>query len=256
MAERLADGPPTVGLWLEMPEPLVVEAAARAGPDWVGLDLQHGAWDLASAFRAIQLLDALDVPVIVRLSELELHAIPRVLDHGAGGIVVAMASSTDLIVETVRRARYQPEGRRSYGGQRSGLRFEPPDVADVRPHVYAMIEDRRGVEAVSDIASVDGLAGLHVGPVDLGLGLGVGLDRADARFSEALERIVLAAHASGLPATMHAVRAEDAEHWLSAGFDELVLTADVELLRSAFERGVALARGDDPPPEPGPYGRR
>src|SRR5260370_2444175 len=91
------------GGWLAMPEPLVVEAAARAGPDWVGLDLQHGAWDLGTAFRAIQLLDALGTTAVVRVSEQELELIPRLLDHGASGVVVAMASSVALAEEAVRR---------------------------------------------------------------------------------------------------------------------------------------------------------
>jgi hypothetical protein len=33
---------------------------------------------------------------------------------------------------------------------------------------------------------------------------------------------------------MHAVAPRDARRWVSAGFDELVLTADIELMRSAF----------------------
>src|SRR5262245_64613716 len=107
-----------IGLWLSLPEPLIVEAAARARPDWVGLDLQHGAWDLGTAFRGIQLLDALGMPVLVRVSEQELHLIPRVLDHGASGVVIAMASSVDLVRAAVALARYQPDGVRSYGGQR------------------------------------------------------------------------------------------------------------------------------------------
>ena len=40
-----------LGGWLAIPEPLVVEAAGRAGVDWVGLDLQHSAWNLGTAFR-------------------------------------------------------------------------------------------------------------------------------------------------------------------------------------------------------------
>ena len=144
----------TIGLWLAMPEPLVVEAAARARPDWVGLDLQHGAWDLSTAFRGIQLLDALGTPALVRISEQELELIPRVLDQGASGVVVAMASSTALVEEAVRRARYAPEGVRSYGGQRYGMRPEPDDVSEIRPLVYPMIEDRRGVADISAIAAV------------------------------------------------------------------------------------------------------
>jgi 4-hydroxy-2-oxoheptanedioate aldolase len=230
----------TIGLWLSMPEPLVAEAAARARPDWVGLDLQHGAWDLGTAFRGIQLLDALGMPVLVRVSEQELELMPRLLDHGASGVVVAMASSTDLVAEAVRRARYQPEGVRSFGGQRYGLRSAPERVAEIRPHVFPMIEDRRGVADIEAIAAVKGIAGLHIGPVDLGLGLG--LDRDDPRFADALRTIIAAGRAAGVPVTMHAVRADQAARWLDMGFDELVLTADIELLRAAFTMQVADAR--------------
>ena len=232
----------TIGLWLSMPEPLVVEAAARAGPDWVGLDLQHGAWDLGTAFRAIQLLDALGTAAVVRVSEQELELIPRLLDHGASGVVVAMASSVALAEEAVRRARYQPEGVRSYGGQRYGMRPAPEAAAEIRPHVYPMIEDRRGIADLAAIAAVDGIAGLHVGPVDLALGLG--LKRDDPRFTDTLQKIVAVGHAAKLPVSMHAVRADQTARWLEMGFDELVLTADIELIRSAFATVVAQARRD------------
>src|ERR1700736_5647298 len=83
------------GGWLAIPEPLVGEAAARAGFDWIGLDLQHGAWDLGTAFRGIQLADGLGKPVLVRLPDEQLSLIPRVLDQGASGIVLAMASEPE-----------------------------------------------------------------------------------------------------------------------------------------------------------------
>jgi 4-hydroxy-2-oxoheptanedioate aldolase len=229
-----------IGLWLSIPEPLIVEAAARAKPDWVGIDLQHGAWDLGTAFRGIQLLDALGTPALVRISEQELELIPRVLDQGASGVVLAMASSVALVEEAVRRARYQPEGVRSFGGQRYGMRPAPDDVSGIRPHVYPMIEDQRGVRDVANIAGVNGIAGLHIGPVDLGLGLG--LNRDDPRFADALRSIVASGHAAGLPVTMHAVRPDQSPRWLDMGFDELVLTADIELLRTAFATQVAQLR--------------
>jgi 4-hydroxy-2-oxoheptanedioate aldolase len=204
-----------IGLWLSLPEPLIAEAAARACPDWVGIDLQHGAWDLGTAFRGIQLLDALGTPALVRISEQELELIPRVLDHGASGVVLAMASSAALVEEAVRRARYQPEGVRSFGGQRYGMRSAPDDVAAIRPHVYPMIEDQRGVRDVAEIAAVKGISGLH---------------------------IIASGHAVGLPVTMHAVRPDQAPRWLDMGFDELVLTADIELLRTAFAAQVGELR--------------
>jgi 4-hydroxy-2-oxoheptanedioate aldolase len=229
--------------WVAIPEPLVVEVVGRTGYDWVGLDLQHGGWDLGLAFRGIQLLDAIGVPALVRVSEDELPLIPRLLDHGAAGIVIAMASDPAQVASAVDRARYAPHGRRSYGGQRYGMRPEPFDLADVRPAIYAMLEDRRGVAAAAEIAAVPGLVGLHVGPFDLGLGLGLGRDRSGPLFRSALETIIRAGQSAGLPVTMHAVDVEEAGHWISMGFTELVLTADIEVLRAGLARHLALARG-------------
>jgi len=229
-----------LGGWLSISDPLITEAAGRAGYDWVGLDLQHGAWDLGTAVRSIQLLDILDVPVVVRVADEELHLIPHVLDHGASEIVLAMTSTPETVAAAVARARYQPEGRRSYGGQRYGLRAEAADVSTIRPTIHAMIETPEGLERIAEITAVPGLGGVHIGPVDLGLGLGV--DRASPIFAAALRRIVAAAHAAGLPAVMHAVTASQLAEMIALGFDELVLTADIGLLRAAFAEQIANAR--------------
>jgi 2-keto-3-deoxy-L-rhamnonate aldolase RhmA len=231
-----------LGGWLSMTDPLIVETAGRAGFDWVGIDLQHGAWDLGSAIRGIQLLDLLNVPVLVRVVESELHLIPHALDQGAAGIIVAMTSGPAPIADAVARARYQPEGRRSYGGQRYGLRAEAADVASIRPAVHAMIEGRQAVDQIGAITAMRGLAGIHVGPVDLCLDLGIGGDRSHPSYLDALHRIVTASRAAGLPAVMHAVRTEQVASLIRMGFNELVLTADIELLRAAFAESIASAR--------------
>jgi 2-keto-3-deoxy-L-rhamnonate aldolase RhmA len=256
----MASRPIKLAGWLAMPEPLIVEIAARAGFDWLGIDLQHGAWDLGTTFRGIQLADALAQPVIIRLPDEQLDLIPRVLDHGASGVVLAMASEPEVVLAAVEHARYQPLGKRSYGGQRFGLRPEPNDPLDVKPGIFAMLETRRGVEAAAEIAAIEGLAGLHVGPSDLALALGVGRDLASSKFTKALERIVSAAHKRGLPVAMHAVAADQAAKWAAMGFDELVLTADVELLRKAFveiRRAAKAALGlpDDAAAVPAGYMR-
>ena len=234
----------TIGGWLMIPDPLVVEVAGRAGFDWVGLDMQHGAWDLEKAFRAVQLLDALGTPAIVRVSQEDLPLLPRVLDHGAAGVIVAMVESAEVATAAVSASRYAPQGQRSWVSQRYGLASTPQaaDVSEVRPDIYAMIEDRRGLEVVEAIARVPGLAGLHIGPVDLGLGLGLGMDRSGETYATALGRILEAGHAASVPVTLHAVRPEEALARFEEGFDEVVLPADVFLLREAMAEQLAQAR--------------
>jgi 4-hydroxy-2-oxoheptanedioate aldolase len=98
------------------------------------------------------------------------------------------------------------------------------------------------VATAEAIAAVPDLAGLHVGPVDLGLGLGLGMDRSAPAFGAALAGIVAASRTVGIPAVMHAVKAQDAGRWLALGFSELVLTADVEVLRSGLRSQLLAAR--------------
>lgn len=245
--------PDRIGAWTMIPDPLVVEAVGRSGVDFVGIDLQHGAFDLGSAFRAIQLLDAMSVPAIVRVSQDDLTIIPRVLDHGATGVVVAMVEDAATAERAVAEARYHPVGRRSYGGQRYGMRPEPADIRDVQPEIHVMIESAPGLAAVEAIARVPGLAGLHVGPVDLGLALGLGMRRTGPIFSAAVDRIASAAFGCGIAATMHAVKGGEVAAWRSRGFQDVILIADISLLRDSLDLEVRVARGLDDVAH-GPYG--
>jgi citrate lyase subunit beta/citryl-CoA lyase len=90
---------------------------------------------------------------------------------GANAIVVPKVNNADAAVEACRRAQ---------------------DIA-----VWAMIETPRGVQAVDDIADVEGVHALLVGAADLekDLRCRVGPDRAEIQY--ALQRILIAARASG-----------------------------------------------------------
>jgi 4-hydroxy-2-oxoheptanedioate aldolase len=231
-----------VGAWAAVPDLLIVEALGRSGVDYVGIDMQHGAFDLEKAFRAIQLLDALGVPAHVRVSQDELALIPRVCDHGASGIVIAMVEGSEIARRAVDETRYHPQGRRSYGGQRYGMRAEPSDVSEVRPEVHAMIESEPGLRAVEDIARVPGLTGLQVGPVDLGLALGLGMNRSGPAFEAAVNRIAASAQSAGIGVTMHAVAGAAAADWFARGF-EVILLADIAIFRAGVEREIAATSG-------------
>ena len=250
-----------------LPSPEATEALGRTGFDFVGVDCQHGAHGFRGAIEAVQLLDALGQEVLVRVSVLELELIPRYLDFGAAGVIVAMVNDVAAVEEAVALARYQPEGNRSYGGQRYGLHPEPADVRDVRPAVYVMLETAEALAEVDAIANVPGVSGLFVGPVDLALattdsaGVVAQLSGAYARspgqsddgleaptaaamkvWREGVERIRDAAHAAGVEAGTFATSGADAASWARAGFDRVVIASDIALLRSTLARELGAAR--------------
>jgi 4-hydroxy-2-oxoheptanedioate aldolase len=253
------------GSWSALPGSLAVEALARSGAEFVGLDAQHGAHGFDDLVRAIQLLDVLGVESFVRLSWLELALVPRVLDFGASGVIVAMVDEPETARRAVEFARYQPEGARSYGGRRYGLSPEPDDLREARPAVWIMVETRQAIERLDELAAVPGIAGLFVGPVDLALALGVtgpAARRLSAELAvepasrpetgqagemhawlEACARVVRVAHAHGLEAATFALGGDDGRRWAAAGFDRVVVGSDVALLRAALERELRAAAG-------------
>jgi 4-hydroxy-2-oxoheptanedioate aldolase len=225
-------------MWSMTADPLIVESLAKSGADYVGLDIQHGMFGFDATVAAIQQVDHLGLPALVRIAVGQIEEMPRYLDAGAAGAIIAMVASAEQAADAVALSQYQPTGRRSFGGQRHGLRREP---ADVRPAIYAMIETAAAYDRVAEIVAVPGLAGTYVGPVDLGLALGIPSDRADSRFSAALDQVVSATHSNGGFAGMFAVNGEVAASFAAIGFDEVVISSDLAILRAALEKEVRAA---------------
>jgi 4-hydroxy-2-oxoheptanedioate aldolase len=218
---------------------------ARARCDWVCLDLQHGAFDFRTAAHAIQFLDALALPAFIRVSWLELHLVPRLLDFGADGIILAMADGPEIVTRAVAATRYQPEGTRSYGGQRWGLRPLPRPDVEIEPKVFAMIETLGGLERMDEIASVPGLTGLFLGEADLGLALGLGAAaRSHPDHRAAVDRLVAVARSRGLGLGTSSRDGEDARYWQSLGFQYIGVGSDIGLLTRALAENLERARGD------------
>jgi 2-keto-3-deoxy-L-rhamnonate aldolase RhmA len=174
--------------------------------------------------------------------------IPRYLDAGADGIVLAMTESAADAERAIRLARYQPHGSRSYGGgSRNGV-GEPAGGAvnpgACTPEVIVMIETPGAMAELKQIVATPGLGGAWVGPVDLGLGLDrpYPLPPDDPAWRKALAQVVSACLDAGIRPGMFAVGGEDAREWLATGFQDVVLSSDIALLRRAFDEHLARSR--------------
>jgi 4-hydroxy-2-oxoheptanedioate aldolase len=167
---RLRKGRRTVGAFASSSSPLLAELLAAAGAEFVIVDLQHGeatTADLPGMIRAIDLGGALP---LVRVPWCEPSVIMRALDAGAEGVVVPMVEDAEQAALAARASRYAPMGNRSFGPMR-----KPLGVADANAAIrcYPMVETPRGLANVEEIMAVDGVDGVFVGPVDLGICLGI-----------------------------------------------------------------------------------
>ena len=93
----LAQDKATVGTWLQLPDADVAELMARAGYDWVAVDMEHGSFGrtcLPDIFRAIECGGA--VP-FARLPEASKTAIKAALEAGAQGLIFPMIESREQL---------------------------------------------------------------------------------------------------------------------------------------------------------------
>jgi 4-hydroxy-2-oxoheptanedioate aldolase len=175
-------------------------------------------------------------------------AIGRALDLGAAGVIVPQVDTPAEAEMAVAATRYMPRGRRSFGMQTRRV-----GAFDAAPYVVIQIETAPALPAVAEIAAVEGVDCLYIGPSDLGLSLGgpvaeVGavLDGAAVNATdmrEAFDRVVEACHESQVAPGVHCYGGANAARAHAMGFTVTSVTSDLALLTSGLASELAAARG-------------
>jgi len=251
-ASRVRAREQVVGYWVVLDAPPATERIARAGYDYVVLDAQHGLLGYEGLLRGLLAVDAAagagsGAVGLVRVESGEAAAIGHALDAGAAGVVVPLVSSPAEAAAVVAAARYPPQGVRSFGPMRSGLRIGPdPQASNEAVLVLAMIETPGGLAEVAEIARTPGLDGLYIGPNDLRLALGAATpdDPAfDDQLAEALTRVREACDAAGIAAGIFTPSGEVAAQRLREGFTFVTVALDLVHLEQAARAHLDVARG-------------
>ena len=102
---KLAKDEPTIGTWLQLPSADVAELMARAGYDWVAVDMEHGSFGrtgLPDIFRAIQCGGAAP---FARLPVASKTAIKAALEAGEISSI-RYENYTELFEELKEKRRY------------------------------------------------------------------------------------------------------------------------------------------------------
>lgn len=236
----------SIGSWLTFSDPSVAEIMARAGFDWLVIDMEHSPLDINQAVQIIRVIDLCGCAPLVRTSDNDSVQIKRVMDGGARGVIVPMVNSREEASRVVEAVKYPPLGRRGVGLARAqgyGTRFQEyrewlPDHSIV----IVQIEHIRGVENLEEILSVPGVDGFIIGPYDLSASLGAPGDFADPRFIAAMDKLRAAARTS--MAGIHVVQPNPAEVTarLADGYRFIAYSVDFLLLGEAARKGMQELR--------------
>jgi len=220
--------------WLSLGSVAVAELAARSGSDAIVIDMQHGLWDRQALENAIGVIPP-SVPVLVRVAENTPSAIGQALDAGAEGVIVPLVETAEQARAAVAATRYPPQGVRGVSVSQRGNRYGTvPDYfarANEEITVVVQIESRAGVAAADEIAAVQGVDGLFIGPSDLAAGYGHLGDVAHPEVQRAIARVHAAAQAAGKPTGILSPVEADARRYLDLGVRMVAVGSDLGVLR-------------------------
>src|SRR4030042_6062223 len=117
----------TIGSWITLGHPAIAEIMARAGFDWLTVDMEHSVLTIRETEELIRIIDLCGVTPLVRLSANDPVQIKRVMDAGAHGVIVPMVNSAAEAKQAVAAGGYPPKGQRGVGlarGQGYGTSFD------------------------------------------------------------------------------------------------------------------------------------
>jgi 2-dehydro-3-deoxyglucarate aldolase len=210
LKQKLAKRELTIGSWITFGDPAVAEIMARAGFDWLTIDMEHSAITLYEAQKLIQVIELCGVTPLVRVEENNHNYIKRVMDAGAYGVIVPMVNTEIEAKKAVDAVKYPPLGKRGFGlarAQRFSLELEEyRKWNQEKSIVIVQIEHFTAVENLEVILAVDGVDGFMIGPYDLSGSLGCPGDFNHPSFREALEVIYRKSKANGYLMGQHVVK--------------------------------------------------
>ena len=239
-----------IGLWLGLADAYAAELCATAGFDWLLIDGEHAPVDLRTLLATLQAVAPWPAHPVVRVPHGDTALIKQVMELGATTLLVPMVESAEQARELVRAMRYPPAGVRGVGSglaRSSRWNVHPRYLqeADARACLLVQVESVEALRHLDEIAAVEGVDGVFIGPADLAASMGrlgaPGHPEVRAAIEAAIRRLAAAGRAPGILATDEA----DARHFIALGARFVAVGVDTTLLARATRDlaarfGVAL----------------
>jgi 4-hydroxy-2-oxoheptanedioate aldolase len=247
LKQKLRAGQVCFGAWVLSTSADMVEILSYAGLDFLLLDHEHGQGDIDTAVNQLRAMKGTDCIGMLRVPSNDHVYIKRALDAGVGGIMVPNVNDAAQARRVVDACRYAPAGLRgAFGGMRAmKYGFDPGyhDTAFEDLLVAVQVENPAAIDAIPEIAAVEGIDVIFIGPRDLSATLGKLNQFDDPEVRGQIDRAAAAILKAGKILGSTATSGRAAKEMAGKGFRFIVPASDATLLGLGVRTILAEAKG-------------
>jgi 4-hydroxy-2-oxoheptanedioate aldolase len=234
----LAAGKLQIGIWSSLCSNIGAEILSDSGFDWILLDTEHSPNEVPDLLRQLQAVQRGSAAPVVRPAWNDMVLIKRVLDLGPQTVLVPYVQTRDEAVAAVAATRYPPKGVRGVaGGARASRYGRVTDYlkrADAEICLLVQVETRAALERLEEIASVEGVDGVFIGPSDLSASFGVIGQPGHSAVQEAIRSAAAMIRKCGKAPGILTTNEDEARRYIEWGYLFVAVGVDTGLLlRSA-----------------------
>ena len=219
--QRLRNNELLLGTMLTIPAPEIAEIAAKCGFDWLFMDAEHSPLSTLEWQRMLQAVAGRSAGIIRVAARTELE-IKKVLDIGADGIIAPQVNSADEARRIVEWCKYPPQGGRGVGLARAqgyGLDFSSyVDSANERVAVIVQAEHIEAVDNIEEIAQVDGIDAVFIGPYDLSASMNKMGEIDHPEVVKAIDKVTRVCQQKDIALGYFGVTAENVQPYIDQGY--------------------------------------
>jgi 4-hydroxy-2-oxoheptanedioate aldolase len=235
----IAAGRQQIGLWCSLPGAYTAEVVAPAGFDWLLFDTEHTPSSVTTVMSQLQAAEPYNVSSAVRATINDTAQIKQLLDVGAQTLFIPYVQSAAEAHAAVMAMRYPPEGVRGVAGTTRANRFgrvqNYHQIAAQELCLILQVETQQALDQLEEIARIDGVDGIFIGPSDLSASLGYPGNQAHPVVKKTIEDAIRRVRACGKPAGILTNDKAFARHCIEVGTVCTVVGNDGGILARGVE---------------------